>query len=86
MVLYPNKLPESERVCSGICISIIELVREIRLTKAIQIMCEGNHSMAEIASKVGFLNQSYFTASFKKKYNMTPTQYIKQLKNETNKS
>ena len=49
-------------------------------------MCEGNHSMAEIASKVGFLNQSYFTASFKKKYNMTPTQYIKQLKNETNKS
>ena len=48
-------------------------------------MCEGNHSMAEIASKVGFLNQSYFTASFKKKYNMTPTQYIKQLKNETNK-
>ena len=21
MVLYPNKLPESERVCSGICIS-----------------------------------------------------------------
>lgn len=47
-------------------VSIIELVREIRLTKAIQIMCEGNHSMAEIASKVGFLNQSYFTASFKK--------------------
>lgn len=45
-------------------VSIIELVREIRLTKAIQIMCEGNHSMAEIASKVGFLNQSYFTASF----------------------
>lgn len=67
-------------------VSIIELVREIRLTKAIQIMCEGNHSMAEIASKVGFLNQSYFTASFKKKYDMTPTQYIKQLKNETNKS
>ena len=66
-------------------VSIIELVREIRLTKAIQIMCEGNHAMAEIASKVGFLNQSYFTASFKKKYNMTPTQYIKQLKNETNK-
>lgn len=26
MVLYPNKLPESERVCSGIC-TIIEGVR-----------------------------------------------------------
>ena len=22
MVLYPNKLPESERVCSGICTSV----------------------------------------------------------------
>ena len=22
MVLYPNKLPESERVCSGICIEV----------------------------------------------------------------
>ena len=25
MVLYPNKLPESERVCSGICISNIKV-------------------------------------------------------------
>ena len=23
MVLYPNKLPESERVCSGICTEIL---------------------------------------------------------------
>ena len=27
MVLYPNKLPESERVCSGICISPAEKKR-----------------------------------------------------------
>ena len=25
MVLYPNKLPESERVCSGICKSLYKL-------------------------------------------------------------
>lgn len=61
-------------------VSIIELVRDIRLTKAQQLMCEGNYSMSEIATMVGFLNQSYFTASFKKKYNITPTQYIKDLK------
>ena len=28
MVLYPNKLPESERVCSGICTE--ELLKHIR--------------------------------------------------------
>ena len=26
MVLYPNKLPESERVCSGICIQELQQV------------------------------------------------------------
>ena len=26
MVLYPNKLPESERVCSGICKEITSVV------------------------------------------------------------
>ena len=26
MVLYPNKLPESERVCSGICKIDLELI------------------------------------------------------------
>lgn len=64
-------------------ISIIELVRDIRLTKAQQLMCEGNYSMAEIATMVGFLNQSYFTASFKKKYNITPSQFIKEIKETT---
>lgn len=29
MVLYPNKLPESERVCSGICKCTIEIVDNI---------------------------------------------------------
>lgn len=61
-------------------VSIIELVRDIRLTKAQKLMCEGNYSMSEIATMVGFLNQSYFTASFKKKYNITPTQFLKELK------
>ena len=26
MVLYPNKLPESERVCSGICMKIPQII------------------------------------------------------------
>ena len=31
MVLYPNKLPESERVCSGICIGSLQKSSGIRL-------------------------------------------------------
>lgn len=29
MVLYPNKLPESERVCSGICTNNIIYIRVV---------------------------------------------------------
>ena len=29
MVLYPNKLPESERVCFGICIEIALILFDI---------------------------------------------------------
>ena len=30
MVLYPNKLPESERVCSGICMRTIIFKKQTR--------------------------------------------------------
>ena len=36
MVLYPNKLPESERVCSGICISMFQTKRFGVLLKTFQ--------------------------------------------------
>ena len=32
MVLYPNKLPESERVCSGICRGTLKLEVYVRST------------------------------------------------------
>ena len=32
MVLYPNKLPESERVCSGICRQIAHLIDTLHLS------------------------------------------------------
>lgn len=30
MVLYPNKLPESERVCSGICKKVYEIAKMLQ--------------------------------------------------------
>lgn len=39
MVLYPNKLPESERVCSGICNSRIKCyVKAVRLFPRCKIL------------------------------------------------
>ena len=37
MVLYPNKLPESERVCSGICKYQIKNILNALVVKAFRI-------------------------------------------------
>lgn len=41
-------------------------------------------SVVNIAHSVGYLNASYFTAQYKKKFSITPTQYRKQLLIEDN--
>ena len=41
MVLYPNKLPESERVCSGICTRFIYSLDELNEMFKSQNNCIG---------------------------------------------
>ncbi|SHE81548.1 His Kinase A (phospho-acceptor) domain-containing protein [Mariniphaga anaerophila] len=59
---------------------IKELVRTIRLQKAIQIMAEEDLSISEVIIRIGFQSQSYFTSIFKKKYGETPAQFVRNLK------
>ncbi len=59
---------------------VMELVRQLRLRKAVQLMVEENLPISEIIPQIGIMSQSYFTNAFKKEYGMTPTQYMKDLK------
>jgi len=61
---------------------LMELVRTIRLHKAIQIMAEEDISIQEIISRIGIQSQSYFTIAFKKEFGKTPSQYIRELKHK----
>lgn len=54
----------------------IELIYHIRLTKAMELLLQRRHSIAEIAWQVGFKTPSSFTKSFKKKFGKSPTDYL----------
>ena len=53
----------------------VDLVREIRLTKAAKTVATTDKSISEIAFSVGFKESSYFGKCFKKKFGMTPLEY-----------
>jgi AraC-like DNA-binding protein len=59
--------------------SVTEFIRTIRLNYAITLLKNKAGNISEIAYDAGFNNPSYFTISFKKKYGISPSDYIKQL-------
>ncbi len=61
--------------------NVNEFIKTIRLTRAAQLISDSDYSINEISDMTGFSNPKYFSTCFKKKYNMTPTQY-----GNTNKS
>lgn len=53
----------------------VDLVKEIRLTKAACLIETTDDSITEIAYSVGFRDAGYFGKCFRKKYDMTPKEY-----------
>lgn len=54
-----------------------EFVRRFRLTKAMELLKAGRHTIAQISAMVGFGTPSYFATSFKKFYGHLPSEYIR---------
>ena len=52
-----------------------ELIRQIRLKKAAELIEQKFGNLSEIALEVGFNNPSYFAECFKKQFGVTPSQY-----------
>lgn len=61
---------------------IKELVRLLRLRKAVQLMVEKDLPISDILLRIGIQSQSYFTTIFKKEYGKTPAAFIRDLKND----
>lgn len=58
----------------------VDLVREIRLNKAARLIETTDDSITEIAYSVGFRDVGYFGKCFRKKYDKTPKEYRKEVR------
>lgn len=56
----------------------VEFIRDIVIQRAAQLLESGNYSVKEVAYIVGMSDAKYFSKCFKKKYDMTPSEYKKQ--------
>ena len=55
--------------------TFVELLREIRIRRACDMLADADLSLSEVALACGFCDQSYFTHVFKDSRGMTPGQY-----------
>ncbi len=58
-----------------------ELLQDFRLKRAAQIITENDVSVADVCYMVGFSDPKYFSACFKAKFKVTPTEYKTNYKN-----
>jgi AraC-like DNA-binding protein len=54
------------------------------LKRAAQLLIHGHYPVAEVAEKVGFNTQKYFTKYFKEAFGTTPSKYAQNIKNIDN--
>lgn len=59
-------------------LSPIEYVRDILMQHAAEFLEQGNYTVKEVSYRIGMNDAKYFSRCFKKKYNMTPSEYKKR--------
>ncbi|MDL2310185.1 response regulator [Parabacteroides sp. OttesenSCG-928-B22] len=57
-----------------------DLIRNIRLKQAADLLVNKNLSVSEVSEATGFTNLSYFSNAFKELYGMSPSAYVEQHK------
>lgn len=75
-----SKLNKDFRQYTGI--SFHQLVDELRLSRAMHLLTYDNADIAKTSSALGFENETYFFAFFKKMTGMTPRQYLRSRKKQ----
>ena len=56
-------------------------LHDYRLEQARQLLEERRLNISEIAQAIGFANRSYFAAAFRKKFGVTPREYLSNYRN-----
>ncbi|WP_425501880.1 AraC family transcriptional regulator [Paraliobacillus salinarum] len=77
-----NKFYLAHTFKKDIGVSPIEYLQKVRVREAKLLLETTNYSIASIAEIVGFSSQSFFTQSFKRFTDQTPSKYRKEVKKD----
>ena len=61
--------------------TFVQIVSELQMKHAKELIEAGKLSLAEISQEVGCFDASHFTKKFKKQFGISPDEYRKQLEN-----
>ena len=64
--------------------TVNEFVRKLKMQKALELLRQGELSIAEISDRTGFSSVTYFRQCFKDEFGMSPSEYVKR-KSQDNK-
>ena len=59
-----------------------ELINLTKLRKAAELLAEGSHNINDVAEVVGYSSVRIFISNFQKQFNLTPVEYIQQIKTQ----
>ena len=77
-LMNPTTLKEAFKAVYGD--SLASHMKEHRLEKAAELLRRGDDSISAVASAVGYDSPSRFSAAFRERYHLLPTEYRKQFK------
>lgn len=63
-------------------ISVGEFIRNLRLQQAAKLLAAGDTTVSQVTYAVGFANPTHFTATFKKHFGVTPSEYMAKCQRE----
>lgn len=61
-------------------LNINEYICLCRLKKGAELLAEGKYRINEVAYLVGFTSPSYFAGKFKQQFNISPSEFLKNIK------
>jgi DNA-binding response OmpR family regulator len=82
MAMSHSNLYKKVKALTGM--TVIGFVKDFRLKRAAQLLAQNGLQITEIAYMIGYSERRHFSADFKKKFNLTPKEYVEQYKKSPN--
>lgn len=81
-MLSTSKSTLYRKVKGNTGLNINEYIRVCRLKQAAEMLASQKYRVNEVADLVGFSSPSYFATSFQKQFNISPSNFVKQLRGD----